>query len=124
MSTSMKNTNGIETKRFYDAIRRFLTEDWGKNCAGPWWEGGLQVDFGSSLKSLGTDLVDPDPPSYLKAWPGPIMARRLAALEHRSRTDKTAGHRGIFLDFQFLKILRYCLSHSFISRGSARSIRA
>ena len=95
----MKIMNECDANGFYYAVRRFLTEEWGRNCAGPWWEGGLQLEFGCSLmKSLEGDLVEVKPPSFLGAWPQPIRTRRLAALNYAAGT----GGRGwTFADFRY-----------------------
>jgi hypothetical protein len=89
---------GTTQMTFYDAVKRFLTEEWGRSCAGPWWEGGLQLDFGRSLmESLESarDLVQISPP-FLGAWPAPIMTRKLAALIHQP-----GAHRGQYPDFTY-----------------------
>jgi hypothetical protein len=89
--------NGNQANEFYCAVRRFLTEEWGRSCAGPWWEGGLQLDFGCSLmRSLGSGLVKLSPASFLDAWPQPIMTRRLAALNHAP-----GAGRGVYPDFKY-----------------------
>ena len=76
--------------RFYHAVRHFLTEEWGRSCAGPWWEGDLQMDFGCSLmRSLGSELAEIcRPPDFLGVWPQPIMTRRLVALNHNIGAGK------------------------------------
>jgi hypothetical protein len=44
-----QDQRGSRQLTFYNAVRRFLTDEWGQSCVGPWWEGGLQMEFGCSL---------------------------------------------------------------------------
>lgn len=91
---------------FYFAVKRFLIEEWGRSCAGPWWEGDLQLSLGCSLRrSLGSasGLVElkqpgsPHWPGFLRAWPKPIMTRRLVS-EYQ---DPAESGRGKFPDLTY-----------------------
>lgn len=86
---------------FYYAVKRFLIEEWGRSCAGPWWEGDLHLDFGCSLmRSLGSarDLVRSEPlPDFLRAWPQRIVTRRLVSLNH----EPAKAGRGKYPDLTF-----------------------
>jgi hypothetical protein len=86
--------NADQEDNFYSALKHCI-EELGQDCAGPWWEGDLQFQFGCcitrSLEGAG-DLMELKPPGFLSAWPQPIMTRRLRALNHAA---------GQFLDFTY-----------------------
>lgn len=68
-------------------MREFLISEWGRNCAGPWWEGGLQLHLGASLSNaFGRDSIEmAHSPVFLSSWPRPIMHGRLLALGYRPK---------------------------------------
>jgi len=93
---------------FNRAMREFLVSDWGRNCAGPWWEGGLQLDLGASLsRALGRSSIETaQPPRFLSSWPSPIMHERLLALGYRRQPQGALysdqkRQRGTVPDFCF-----------------------
>lgn len=80
--------NGNQDDNFYSALKHCI-EELGRDGAGPWWEGDLQFQLGRCLMCSpngASELMElKPPPTFLGAWPPPIMTRRLRALNYAAK---------------------------------------